>query len=653
MKPAPTSRGCVHQLRADTCRATRGIWLRGLTIVVVMLASVANLPAALAGNFSSAAPMKTARAGHTATLLASGKVLVAGGIDSNVNFLASAELYDPVSNTWSAAGNLGVARALAKATLLPSGKVLVVGGFNGIDSVTNADLYDPVSNSWSAASNLAAARALHTATLLLNGNVLVAMGGNALANDLASAELYNPASNSWSAAAMAGSVRDSHTATLLTSGNVLVAGGSDNVGALATAELYNPTTNSWGGAGKLVTARSENLTATLLLNGNVLVAGGDDGTNAIGSAELYNPASNSWNAAGNLRTARNTHTATLLLDGTVLVVGGDDGVNALASAELYNAASNSWSATGNLASARELHTATLLSNGKVLVVGGGAGAGALASAELYDPTPAALNVQGLWWNAAESGWGINFAHQGDQIFATWYTYDTTGKAWWLSMLAVRTTPASSTYTGAIYVDSGPPFNDYVGMGTPTAVGNGTLTFADVNDGNFTYTVNGVTQTRAITRFDLGTGPQPTCTYAASTPNFVAATNYQDLWWVPNGAESGWGVNFAHQGDSIFATWYTYNILGGTPLWLSALVQRQGTGNVYIGPIYQNSGPRFDAYDTTKVVANPVGTATFTFADGNDATFAYKVMVAPLPGPVTQSKQITRFLFGDSGGTVCQ
>ena len=268
-------------------------------------------------------------------------------------------------------------------------------------------------------------------------------------------------------------------------------------------------------------------------------------------------------------------------------------------------------------------------------------------------TAVANNYQGLWWNAAESGWGINFAHQGDQVFATWYTYDTSGKAWWLSMLAARTTPTSNAYTGTIYVDSGPPFNNFVGAGAPTAVGNGTLTFTDANDGSFAYTVNGVSQTKAITRFDLGTGPQPTCAYGNTTPNFAAATNYQDLWWVPNGVESGWGVNFAHQGNSLFATWYTYNVLGGTPLWLSTLAQRQGTSSAYTGPIYQNSGPRFDAYDTTKVVTNPVGTATFTFADGNDAVFGYTVMVAPLPGPVTQSKQITRFPFAATGGTVCQ
>ena len=268
--------------------------------------------------------------------------------------------------------------------------------------------------------------------------------------------------------------------------------------------------------------------------------------------------------------------------------------------------------------------------------------------------PANGSLQGLWWvpGGAESGWGINFAHQGEQLFATWYTYNTSGKTWWLSMLAPSTAPTGNRFAGTIYVDSGPPFNNYVGAGVPSAVGNGTLTFADANNGSFDYDVNGTHQVKSITRYDLGTGPQPTCTYSATTPDFSAATNYQDLWWVANGAESGWGVNLAHQGDGVFATWYTYNA-DRTPLWLSALARHQGTENVYVGPIYQNSGPRFDAYDTKKVVANPVGTATLTFADGNNATFGYSVMVAPFPGPIMQSKQITRFPFAAAGGTVCQ
>ncbi len=232
------------------------------------------------------------------------------------------------------------------------------------------------------------------------------------------------------------------------------------------------------------------------------------------------------------------------------------------------------------------------------------------------------NYQGLWWvpNGVESGWGLNFAHHGDQVYATWYTYDTSGKAWWLSMLAGRTTPTSNTYTGKIYIDVGPSFNNYTGTALAIAVGDGTLTFSDADNGSFSYDINGVAQTKPIQRFDLLTGPQPVCVYGAATPNLALATNYQDLWWVPNGAESGWGLNLAHQGDSIYATWYTYGV-DDQPLWLSALVQFQG-GNVYTGQIYQNSGPRFDVYDKTKVVANPVGNGDASFADGNHATFGY-------------------------------
>ena len=264
------------------------------------------------------------------------------------------------------------------------------------------------------------------------------------------------------------------------------------------------------------------------------------------------------------------------------------------------------------------------------------------------------NYQGLWWAAggAESGWGINFAHSGDQVFATWYTYDTGGRAWWLSMLASGT---GNIYAGAIYATTGPPFNAVLfvpGTAPGSQVGTGTLMFSNANAGSFDYTVNGIHQAKAISRYDLFTGAQPTCTFSATTPNFAAATNYQDLWWADDGAESGWGVNFAHQGNSIFATWYTYD-LDGAPLWLSVLAPRVGTSNVYMGPLYRTSGPRFDAFDTTKVAQVQVGTATLTFADGNHATFGYTTNgTGGLPA-VTQSKQITRFPFAAAGGTRCQ
>jgi hypothetical protein len=122
--------------------------------------------------------------------------------------------------------------------------------------------------------------------------------------------------------------------------------------------------------------------------------------------------------------------------------------------------------------------------------------------------------------------------------------------------------------------------------------------------------------------------------------------FQGLWWIaPAGSESGWGINFAHQGDTIFATWFTYDV-DGTPLWLSVTAPK-AAATTYSGTLYRTTGPAFDAvpFDPAKVVLAPVGTATFTFADGNHATFAYTV------SGVSQVKQITRQVFR-APGTVC-
>jgi len=262
--------------------------------------------------------------------------------------------------------------------------------------------------------------------------------------------------------------------------------------------------------------------------------------------------------------------------------------------------------------------------------------------------------QGMWWNApaaSESGWGINLAHQGDTIFATWFTYDATGKAWWLSMTAAKA--AWNVYAGTLYATRGPAFNAAPfdpALVTRTAVGTGTLTFADSNSGQFAYTVGGFTQTKAITRQVFG--PLSVCTFGIQ-PDLTLATNYQDMWWAaPAGAESGWGINLAHQGNILFATWFTYNF-DGTPLWLSATAHNTAPG-VYSGTLNLTRGPAFSAvpFNPANVVLTPVGTATLTFANGNSASFSYTVTLGTPPVTVTQTKPITRQIF-ETPGTVCQ
>src|SRR5216683_771340 len=109
--------------------------------------------------------MASMRTNHTATLLANGKVLVAGGC----NFLgscfagaqSSAELYDPATGTFGATGSLGTARGGHTATLLQNGKVLIAGGIT-----VTAELYDPVSGTFSSSGDMETIRFGHTATLL-------------------------------------------------------------------------------------------------------------------------------------------------------------------------------------------------------------------------------------------------------------------------------------------------------------------------------------------------------------------------------------------------------------------------------------------------------------------------------------------------------
>ncbi|WP_156440062.1 kelch repeat-containing protein [Burkholderia savannae] len=286
--------------------------------------------------WAAGAGMTQARSAHTATLLPNGKVLAAGG----AGILFSGEVYDPASDTWTpvvAAVTTTDVRSAHTATLLPNGKVLIAGGVDDFGSaLASARIYDPVSNGWTSAASMNQARRAHTATLLPNGKVLVAGG----AGILFSGEVYDPASDTWTpavAAVTTTDVRSAHTATLLPNGKVLIAGGVDGSGsALSTTKIYDPVSNGWTSAASMNQARSAH-TATLLSNGKVLVAGGRG--NALSSAEIYDPNNDTWTAVASMNQGRAVYAATLLSDGRVLVEGGHGSVagflGALSSTEAY------------------------------------------------------------------------------------------------------------------------------------------------------------------------------------------------------------------------------------------------------------------------------------------------------------------------------
>lgn len=340
--------------------------------------------------WQAAASMPVGRAGHTATLLSDGEVLLAGGMGCVLlytpnSYCASADLYDPASGRWSATGSMTEPRTGHTATLLSSGKVLVAGGF-GCSSTpycASAELYDPASGRWAPTGSLRTARYFHTATLLSDGDVLAAGGVFCSFRPCATAELYDPAAGQWEATGSMHQRRFFHTATLLSDGQVLVAGGEGCLPShiCASAELYNQETGTWKLTGSMGTGRVQH-TATLLRDGEVLVAGGYGclPSNVCASAELYDPGTGRWRATGNMLQTRAGHTATLLSDGEVLVSGGygcgDHGCRRLATAELYDPTTGTWREAGTMHQPREYQTATLLASDKVLLAGGSAGCNA-------------------------------------------------------------------------------------------------------------------------------------------------------------------------------------------------------------------------------------------------------------------------------------
>jgi N-acetylneuraminic acid mutarotase len=457
----------------------------------------------LTNSWTATTNMTTARVGHTTTLLGSGKVLVTGGCAmTGCGFAApplGAEIYDPQAQTWTPTGPMALPRTNASATLLANGQVLVAGGLDsGSYAISAAEVFNPLTASWTATGSMTTARFQPSATLLGDGTVLVANGVPAGSPGKPTAELYNPANGLWVATGSPSTY--SFTLTALSPSSVLASGGTlasqkttgrsllytsgpaplvsysptslnfgdrqvavpsaaqivtvTNLGTLplhpgspqltgsakgdysasgscvnatvasgascTLSVVFTPSANGvrdasmaipddaptspqivplagfgyteaphhWIPAGSMSAARDP-VTLSRLPNGNVLAVGGVINGPPT-SADIYNATTNSWSPAPAMSTFHSGGTATTLPDGRILIAGGGTSV-----AEIYNPRTNRWLTTGPMTESRQYAAASLLPSGQVLVTGGCTGTlPVCTSTEIYNPatnawTPAA------------------------------------------------------------------------------------------------------------------------------------------------------------------------------------------------------------------------------------------------------------------------
>jgi trypsin-like peptidase len=237
----------------------------------------------------------------------------------------------------------------------------------------------------------------------------------------------------------------------------------------------------------------------------------------------------------------------------------------------------------------------------------------------------ALDYSDLWWNRAQSGWGLAITQHDSRLFAAWYLYDDAGNPLW-AVIPGGQWSAANVFSGDLYTATGP---DPTGAFDParvvrTPVGSASITFSGAGSAVLSYRMDGVFEARSIERQPFG------------VPNAPASPAVGDMWW--NAAESGWGISISQQFGTLFAVWYTY-LPSGAPAWYVMPGGNWNAPGTYTGTLYRTQyaqrpflGASFDPGAVTRI---PVGSLSIHFMDAGSAFMTYSI------GAVSGTKAITR------------
>ncbi|HEX6635836.1 MAG TPA: Ig-like domain-containing protein [Usitatibacter sp.] len=222
--------------------------------------------------------------------------------------------------------------------------------------------------------------------------------------------------------------------------------------------------------------------------------------------------------------------------------------------------------------------------------------------------------QDLWWAGwGENGWGMSVVQHRDILFSVIYAYDDAGKPIWYVMPGGSWNPARTIFSGPLYRPHGAPFAAYdttrFDVGPP--IGQASLDFTDASHVVLSYTIDGVSGRKSISREPFG------------PVDLSGAIDVGDMWWGGM-AQNGWGIAVLQQYRTLFAVWFTYDD-EGKPVWYVMPSGYWSDPQTWAGHIYRTTGSPWlaRAYDPSLFHTIDVGTFRLRFS-GDTGTFDYTV-----------------------------
>lgn len=299
----------------------------------------------------------------------------------------------PKTPTWDTFGELSHPRAYATALALASGEILVVGGLDRDDpNVTNteSELVNVKTGTVSVLHQPLEGRLHQTMTPAIGDKVVVAGGVKFVTthwDPVDRVDVYLPADRKWFAASPMLEPRSDHAAVALLTGMVMVIGGNQGPRLLQSVEIYDVKNDRWFRAAPLPLPRTE-LSAFTLADGRVLVGGGIEASGTpTDTTWIYNPPADAWLPGPKMWVPRVQHAALQLANGDILFMGGDGAASG--TSERFDVKLEKFILSGTLVDPRQAARAAQLPDGRVVLVGGmpprNEEFAPLRSAEIWDP----------------------------------------------------------------------------------------------------------------------------------------------------------------------------------------------------------------------------------------------------------------------------